>query len=510
MNRCWIGLAVCLLLPFEATSAEPSLPPTQQVLRVDASGQWQLKIQATVFKLETKIRTVTKKIPETKTVTETVDGKTVEKAVTQYKDVVETQQYTVCVTDYQTVTKHVPASMLKAHETDGRAIPLDKLRSRIGAESLVVVSATDAKLSEAYASLFKPGTIVVTLEQVKAPTTPSPAATIAPPIHAEALPTPAVAAPRRPQLPQAPAPQFVMLGRSGQDEIVLSRTSESASPVTGTAVFKKGTFKEQAPVQMMQTVRQSETFRLAAKHLHFQVGESVDVPFERIKERIGRESAVVYSTDGDAIDPFWLQNLKSTSLVVTGPQLPSSTQACDPAMPAAMPAPVGIPAPAAPQDLPVPEVRPMPASRPLPQKAPASPTTEPANATQQSAIERELIDRANIERKKVNLAPLHADRLVNLAASAHAAKMAQRATFSHELDGQSVGDRLANLGFVWGKCAENIARGQKTPAEAIESWMNSPGHRANLLGAEYSHTGVALFESSEGQKYWTMVLAQAR
>lgn len=509
MNRCWIGLAVCLLLPFEATSAEPSLPPTQQVLRVDASGQWQLQLQATVCKLETKIRTVTKKIPETKIVTETVDGKAVEKAVTQYRDVVETQQYTVSHPDYLAVTKQITASMLKAYETDGRSIPLDKLRSRVGTEALVVVSATDAKLSEAYASLFKPGTIVIALEAVQSQQPPAPVATVSPAAPVVTPETPAVVAPQ-PRIPRSPAPQFVILGRSGVDDIVVRRTSESTSPVTGIAVFKKGTVKEQAPVQMMQTVRQSESFRLAAKHLHFQVGESVDVPFERIKERIARESAVVYSTNGDAIDPFWLQNLKSTSLVVTGPQLPASTPTCGPAIPAAMPAPVGIPAPAAPQDLPVPAVRPMPASRPLPQKAPASPKAEPADATQQSAIERELIDRANIERKKVNLTPLHADRLVNLAASAHAANMAQRATLSHELDGQSVGDRLANLGFGWIKCGENIAHGQETPTAAIESWMNSPGHRVNLLGEKYTHIGVACSHAPDGQKYWTMVLAQAR
>lgn len=509
MNRCWIGLAVCLLLPFEATSAEPSLPPTQQVLRVDASGQWQLQLQATAWKLETKIRTVTKKIPETKIVTETVDGKTVEKAVTQYRDVVETQQYTVSHPDYLAVTKQITASMLKAYETDGRSIPLDKLRSRVGTEALVVVSATDAKLPEAYASLFKPGTIVIALEAVQSQQPPAPVATVSPPAPVVTPETPAVVAPQ-PRIPRSPAPQFVILGRSGVDDIVVRRTSESTSPITGLAVFKKGTVKEQAPIQMMQTVRQSESFRLAAKHLHFQVGDSIDVPFDRIKERIARESVVVYSTDGEPIDPFWLQNLKSTSLVVIGPQLPLTAPNSSPATPQVMPVPAEIPTPAAPQVIPAPAVSPVPISPPLPQKTPAVPTTEPVNPIQQSAIERELIDRTNIERKKVNLAPLRADRLVSLAASAQAANMAQHAILSHELDGQSVGDRLANLGFGWVKCGENIAHGQETPTAAIESWMNSPGHRANLLGEKYTHIGVACSHAPDGQKYWTMVLAQAR
>lgn len=506
MHRCLVGLALWFLPTVAVWSAETPLPPTQQLLRVDEAGEWQLQIQVAVCKLETKIRTVTKKIPETKIVTETVDGKTVEKAVTVYKDAVETQQYTVCVTDYQTVTKSIPAATLKAFETDGRSIPLEKLRGRVGNETLVVVSATEGKLPEGYASLFKPGTIVIALEPVKGPQ-PSTSVATAPSVTVPA--SPAQGAPSS-QLPQAPAPQFMMLGRSGVDDVVVRRTSESTSPVTGMAVFKKGALKEQAPVQMMQTVRQSESLRLAAKHLHFQVGESVDVPFERIKERIARESAVVYSTDGEAIDPFWLQNLKSTSLVVIGPQLPSTGSSYVPASPAMMPAPVGFPAPGPYQVVPAPADRPMPPAPPAPQKTPGVSTREPVDPIQQSAIERELMERANAEREKVKLTALTGERLVNLAAHRHVANMAKLNSLAHELDGQGVGDRLANLGFGWVKCGENIACGQETPAEAVESWMNSPGHRANLLGENYTHIGVGVSEASDGRRYWTLVLAQGR
>jgi len=494
MHRCLVGLALWFLPTVAVWSADTPLPPMQQLLRMDEAGEWQLQIQVAVCKLETRIRTVTKRIPETKTVTEIVDGKTVEKAVTQYKDVVETQQYTVCVPDYQTVTQSIPAATLKAFETDGRSIPLDKLRSRVGKETLVVVSATAGKLPEVYASLFKSGTIVIALEPIQAPKSPAPVATVTPPAPVVAPATPTVVAPR-PQMSRSPAPQFVMLSRSGLDDLVLRRTSESTSPITGMAVFKKGTVKEQAPVQMMQTVRHSESFTLAARHLHINLGDSSDVPFERIKERIARETAVVYSTDGEAVDPFWLQNLKSTTLVVIGPQLPSSSPACGPAMPAAMPAPA---------------VSPVPASPPAPQKAPGASTTKPANSIQQSAIERELLDRANAEREQAKLSPLSVEHLISLAARMHASNMADRKTLSHELNSQGVGERLNQLGFGWVECGENIARGQETPAEAIGSWMNSPGHRANLLGATYTHIGVACSQAPDGQKYWTMVLAQGR
>jgi uncharacterized protein YkwD len=507
MPRSLVGLALWFLPTIAAWGAEPSLPPTQQLLRVDDSGQWQLQIQATVCKFETRVRTVTKKVPETTIVKETVDGKTVEKTVTLYRDAVETQQYTVCVPDYQTVTKNIPAATLKAAEIDGRAIPLENLRARVGKETLVVTSPTDGKLPEAYASLFKPGTIVIALEPVLASKSPAPVATVAPPAAAATLTTPAVVTPL-PQLTRSPAPQFVMLGRQGVDDVVVRRAMEFTAPITGLAVFKKGTVKEQAPVTMLQTVRQSESFTLAAKYLHFQVGDSRDVPYERIKERIARETAVVYSTDGDAIDPLWLQNLKSTTLVVVGPQLPSPGSSSGPAAPGMMPAPVGIPAltPA----IPAPAVRPMPPAPPVPPKAPGVSTREPVRPTQLSAMEQELMDRANAEREQAQRTPLTGERLVTLAARRHAANMATSNTLAHELDGQGVGDRLANLGFGWVQCGENIARGQDTPAEAIASWMNSPGHRANLLGEKYTHIGVAFSETPQGQKYWTMVLAQAR
>jgi uncharacterized protein YkwD len=50
--------------------------------------------------------------------------------------------------------------------------------------------------------------------------------------------------------------------------------------------------------------------------------------------------------------------------------------------------------------------------------------------------------------------------------------------------------------------AENIAMGQRTPAEAVQSWMSSPGHRANLLNSGYTRIGVAAYRTPEGTVYW--------
>jgi uncharacterized protein YkwD len=50
--------------------------------------------------------------------------------------------------------------------------------------------------------------------------------------------------------------------------------------------------------------------------------------------------------------------------------------------------------------------------------------------------------------------------------------------------------------------AENIAMGQSSASEAMNSWMNSSGHRANILGGGYSTIGVAAYTSSSGQIFW--------
>ncbi|NLM13008.1 MAG: hypothetical protein GX209_04600, partial [Epulopiscium sp.] len=52
---------------------------------------------------------------------------------------------------------------------------------------------------------------------------------------------------------------------------------------------------------------------------------------------------------------------------------------------------------------------------------------------------------------------------------------------------------------------ENIAKGQQTPAQVMNAWMNSPGHRSNILGTSYTQIGVGLATSKNGTKYWTQM-----
>ena len=73
--------------------------------------------------------------------------------------------------------------------------------------------------------------------------------------------------------------------------------------------------------------------------------------------------------------------------------------------------------------------------------------------------------------------------------------------------GTDGGQRITNAGYRWSTWGENVAAGQPTPADAMSSWMASPGHRANILNGSVNHIGVAATTGTNGVVYWTMVIA---
>lgn len=100
--------------------------------------------------------------------------------------------------------------------------------------------------------------------------------------------------------------------------------------------------------------------------------------------------------------------------------------------------------------------------------------------------EKNVITKTNEQRSRFGLRPLKlSPRLMNLARR-HANTMAQTGNFQH-----------SNFGV-----AENIAWGQGDSSEAVGDWMNSPGHRANLLGGSYTHIGVSWARGRDGRLYW--------
>lgn len=124
--------------------------------------------------------------------------------------------------------------------------------------------------------------------------------------------------------------------------------------------------------------------------------------------------------------------------------------------------------------------------------------------------EKELLDLVNEQRQKAGLAALRANDKLFQAAREHTANMARQDSLEHTLDGKGPGERIRDKGYEGFGAGENIAAGQRTPAEAMDSWMNSPGHRANILGEDYNEIGIGIASHAQGMLYYTLVFAQGR
>jgi uncharacterized protein YkwD len=109
--------------------------------------------------------------------------------------------------------------------------------------------------------------------------------------------------------------------------------------------------------------------------------------------------------------------------------------------------------------------------------------------------------------------PLQPQADLHRAAQAHADDMARHSYFSHTgRDSSQVAQRADRTGYAWRRIGENLAAGQSTPAAAVEGWLASPGHCANLMQPEFSEVGLAYavnLQSRDGI-YWVQVLGTPR
>ena len=117
-----------------------------------------------------------------------------------------------------------------------------------------------------------------------------------------------------------------------------------------------------------------------------------------------------------------------------------------------------------------------------------------------------VIDLTNRERTRHGLPPLSADPPLTTAAQAHSADMVARSFYAHTApDGSEPWDRAAAAGSTRRSIGENIACGQRSPAEVVEGWMNSPGHRANILKPGFTHIGIGFAGGGRAGTYWTQL-----
>ncbi len=104
--------------------------------------------------------------------------------------------------------------------------------------------------------------------------------------------------------------------------------------------------------------------------------------------------------------------------------------------------------------------------------------------------------------------PLTWSAALGSAAQQHSRSMATRDYFSHQdPNGDSPFDRARAAGYKGRQVGENIAAGQGSPSQAMESWLASPGHCANLMSPRFTHVGAAYASQtrSENGIYWTMM-----
>ncbi len=138
--------------------------------------------------------------------------------------------------------------------------------------------------------------------------------------------------------------------------------------------------------------------------------------------------------------------------------------------------------------------------------APALACTVPEGAAE---MRSDVIDLSNAARSENDLAPLAQSEALARAAQDHACWMAETGEFSHSgEDGSTIADRARDAGFDYRFVAENIAFGQRTPEQVVSGWMESEGHRENLLSPRARKIGIGLAANDEGRVYWVMSLGQ--
>ncbi|AWL85836.1 SCP-like extracellular [Streptomyces sp. TSRI0445] len=139
-------------------------------------------------------------------------------------------------------------------------------------------------------------------------------------------------------------------------------------------------------------------------------------------------------------------------------------------------------------------------------KAPAPPKTsaapppskKPSPSPTDASARSEVLALVNQERAKVGCSPLSTSAPLTSLAQNFSEDMAARGFFDHtDPDGDTPWDRAAQAG-VQGLAAENIARGQADAQAVMEGWMNSEGHRANILNCDYKTIGIGVHEGSGG------------
>lgn len=116
----------------------------------------------------------------------------------------------------------------------------------------------------------------------------------------------------------------------------------------------------------------------------------------------------------------------------------------------------------------------------------------------------QIVQLVNKERAKAGLPALEMNAEITAAANVRAKEIKQ--SFSHTRpNGSSFSSALKEQGVSFRGSGENIAWGQKSPEQVMEGWMNSDGHRANILNKNFKNIGVGHYQDANGVNYWVQL-----
>jgi uncharacterized protein YkwD len=124
-------------------------------------------------------------------------------------------------------------------------------------------------------------------------------------------------------------------------------------------------------------------------------------------------------------------------------------------------------------------------------------------------LQQQVVTLTNEMRAGSGLGPLTADASLTNAAQAHAVEQASVDTMSHTgLDGSNAATRMQRTGYPLQNWGENVAADYASPSAVVYAWMNSPGHRANIVSGNFTQIGIGIAYAADGSPYWAMELAK--
>ena len=143
--------------------------------------------------------------------------------------------------------------------------------------------------------------------------------------------------------------------------------------------------------------------------------------------------------------------------------------------------------------------------------APSVSTRAGASTGKYGATEARIFDLINAERQHQGLPALVYNAQLDRMAKIQAENMAYFQKMAHNIPESqlpTLGDRARYVGYPFGRLAENVALGYPNAETAVQGWMNSSGHRRNILDASVEETGIAIARSSAGGLYYCQVFGR--